>query len=123
MTVMPLSWSKGQRSTCRRRSYCGGLADSLLGFIIFGGDFNCIENKTIDKVGGNGDVDANVLGTIRNNYRVDAHRTCFPRGVAMSLVSADGTVIISYLRLINFVKTQSNTINEVSGVNSTNNND
>ena len=28
--------------------------------------------------------------------------------------------IISYLRLINFVKTQSNTINEVSRVNSTN---
>ena len=27
----------------------------------------------------------------------------------------------SYLRLINFVKTQSNTINEVSGVNSTHN--
>ena len=30
--------------------------------------------------------------------------------------------IISYLRLINFVKKQSNTINEVNEVNSTNNN-
>jgi len=30
-------------------------------------------------------------------------------------------IISSYLRLFNFVKTQSNTINEVSGVNSANN--
>ena len=65
-------------------------------FIIFGGDFNCIENKNIDKVGGNvvyGDVGANILGTIRNNYHlVDAYRTCFPHDVATSWVSADGTV-------------------------------
>jgi len=59
-------------------------------------DFNCIENKNIDNVGGNnvyGDVGANILGTIRNHYHlVDAYRTCFPHHVATSWVSADGTV-------------------------------
>jgi len=36
-------------------------------FIIFGVDFNCIDNKNIDKVVGNdvyGDVGTNILGTI-----------------------------------------------------------
>jgi len=39
-------------------------------FIISGVDFNGIENKNTDKVGGNdvyGDVGANILGTIRNH--------------------------------------------------------
>jgi len=64
--------------------------------IILGGDFNCIENVNIDKVGGNyayGDRGADMLSSFRNNYRlVDAYRACYPRDVATSWTAADGSV-------------------------------
>ena len=63
---------------------------------IFGGDFNCVENTNIDKVGGNiayGDVGGDILASFRNNYRlVDAYRARYPRDVTTSWVSADGSV-------------------------------
>ena len=64
--------------------------------LILGGDFNCVENTGIDKVGGNdayGDVGGSVLGSFRNNYRlVDAYRVSAPRDIATTWTSADGSV-------------------------------
>jgi len=52
---------------------------------ILGGDFNCVENQKLDKVGGNADygaVGGDILTSFRNNYRlVDAYRACHPRDV------------------------------------------
>ena len=63
---------------------------------ILGGDFNCVENQRLDKVGGNveyGAVGGDVLGTFRNNYRlIDVYRACYPRDVGTSWTSADGSV-------------------------------
>ena len=71
--------------------------------IIFGGDFNCVDNKNTDKVGGNdayGDVGASVLYSLRNNYRlVDSYRVRFPHDVATSWSSADGSVACRLDRL------------------------
>ena len=71
--------------------------------IIVGGDFNCVDNKNIDKVGGNdayGDVGASVLYSLRNNYRlVDAYRVRFPHDVATSWSSAGGSVACRLDRL------------------------
>ena len=63
---------------------------------ILGGDFNCVENQRLDKVGGNvdyGAVGGDVLGTFRNNYRlIDVYRASHPRDVETSWTSADGSV-------------------------------
>jgi len=41
--------------------------------LILGGDFNCVENKSINKIGGNdayGDVGGSILSSFQNNYRI-----------------------------------------------------
>ena len=64
--------------------------------LILGGDFNCVENKSIDKIGGNdayGDVGGSILSSFQNNYRlVDAYRVSHPRDIATTWASADGSV-------------------------------
>jgi len=48
--------------------------------LILGDDFNCVENKSIDKIG---DVGWSILSSFQNNYRlVDAYRVSDPRDIA-----------------------------------------
>ena len=63
---------------------------------IFGGDFNCVDNVKIDKIGGNpiyGEVGADALRKIRENFNLlDPYRKSFPRDVTVTWVSGDGSI-------------------------------
>lgn len=63
---------------------------------IFGGDFNCVENVSLDKLGGSqkyGSVGADELQKIKENFNLfDPYRKSCPSGVSVSWVSGDGSI-------------------------------
>lgn len=81
-----------------RTDFLQNLHSSFIGNrqIIFAGDFNCIENAKLDKIGGSletGAVGNNIINDFKQGYRIfDACREKFPDKVETTFRARDGSM-------------------------------